>query len=34
MIFYFSSTGNCKYVSERISEKTDDTIQPIREYYD
>ncbi len=34
MIFYFSSTGNCEYVSKRIAEKTDDTIQSIRDYYD
>lgn len=34
MIFYFSSTGNCKYVSERIAEKTDDTIRSISDYYD
>lgn len=24
MIFYFSATGNSKYVAERISEKTDE----------
>lgn len=34
MIFYFSSTGNCKYVSERIAEKTGKSIQPIRDYYE
>lgn len=34
MIFYFSSTGNCKYVSQRISEQTGDEILPIRNYID
>ncbi len=29
MIFYFSSTGNCKYVAQRIASSTDDKIYSI-----
>ena len=31
MIFYFSATGNCKYVAERIAASTDDEVCSIAE---
>lgn len=34
MIFYFSATGNCKYIAERISEETNDTIISITQCAD
>lgn len=33
MIFYFSATGNCKYVASRIAEKTGDTIISVGKAY-
>lgn len=34
MIFYFSATGNCKYVAKRISDATGDEMQSIQDIFE